>query len=346
MNPFKSIKVKSDSGGDRLEEAARHKAADWLARRHGGLTPKEQAEFSVWMTQAPGNANAVEELERAWCWLNEPRRTGQSAWVEGNIKRHERVKRRRRLALSLGGMAASFCVLTAVWLQLRVPAEESPETPALVATAPRPIVRTLADGSKVALRPGASLEVEYSVGSRKVRLIRGEALFTVAKDANRPFSVRAGSVEVLAVGTEFSVERGEHGLTVLVTEGRVAVEAGDHQSKPRVFASSGEGVVVTTVSGGDPQLVVMPIEPQEVAAKLAWRGTRLEFFDTPLDEAIRRFNEGHQPQIVISDPEIGRRTITGVLWAEDGDDFVQLLETGFDLVAIEEGDQVRLSRKQ
>src|SRR5690349_20668988 len=54
------------------------------------------------------------------------------------------------------------------------------------------------------------LEVDFSAKSRAVRLIAGEALFQVAKDAARPFVVAAGDARVRAIGTAFNVRLREH----------------------------------------------------------------------------------------------------------------------------------------
>jgi len=58
-----------------------------------------------------------------------------------------------------------------------------------------------------------------------VRLVRGEAHFTVAKNPARPFIVEAGGVAVRAVGTAFDVRHADGAIEVLVTEGKVHVRA-------------------------------------------------------------------------------------------------------------------------
>ena len=50
-------------------------------------------------------------------------------------------------------------------------------------------VRTLADGSVVELNKGAEIAVDFSGAERHIRLLRGEAHFTVEPDPSRPFVV-------------------------------------------------------------------------------------------------------------------------------------------------------------
>ncbi|MGH7956064.1 MAG: iron-containing alcohol dehydrogenase, partial [Opitutaceae bacterium] len=77
-------------------------------------------------------------------------------------------------------------------------------------------------GSVVELNVDADILVDFSPVRRAVRLVRGEAHFTVATDAARPFVVSAGGVEVRAVGTGFAVHFAPQEIAVLVTEGQVA----------------------------------------------------------------------------------------------------------------------------
>src|SRR6202034_2266527 len=83
---------------------------------------------------------------------------------------------------------------------------------------------TLADGSVISLGGNTRIEVAMSENVRAIELTKGEALFKVAKDAARPFKVRAGDATIIAVGTEFNVERDSDRAVVSVTEGRVEVK--------------------------------------------------------------------------------------------------------------------------
>ncbi|MEI9850127.1 MAG: FecR domain-containing protein [Sphingomonas sp.] len=64
---------------------------------------------------------------------------------------------------------------------------------------------TLDDGSVVTLDTGTRLEVAFTQGERRLRLLAGRARFEVAHDAGRPFIVAAGDGEVVATGTIFDV---------------------------------------------------------------------------------------------------------------------------------------------
>jgi transmembrane sensor len=323
------------------------RAADWIARRNGGLSAAEQAELAAWMAQDPRHAEALAIMEQTWSQLNAPRRRGQADRVWHDVETlHRRRARYRRLAWAGLGAAAAIAVMIAV----RTFSPMSPEVaPAVVNL---PAIRALADGSKVALRTGAAIEVDFTAEWRRVRLVRGEAMFSVAHDAARPFVVNSGNVAVRAVGTEFSVARAADVTAVYVTEGRIAVtrfstavESGSETPSP-IYAAAGERVLVPALGLAAAPPSVTRLSATEIASAVAWRGQRLELSEVPLAEAVRMINRGREVPIVLADADIGRRTVTGVLWADDGDGFVRLLEQGFDLSAERDGKVVRLRARR
>ena len=83
----------------------------------------------------------------------------------------------------------------------------------------------LADGSEVRmLSNDAEVGVERNRPQQvALRLETGVARFDVVPNTRRQFTVRAGSVEVLVLGTVFDVERGDGRVRVEVSRGKVRV---------------------------------------------------------------------------------------------------------------------------
>ena len=90
----------------------------------------------------------------------------------------------------------------------------------------------LVDGSVLQINTDSQVNVEYSEGTRKIHLLRGEAHFDVAHDKDWPFQVYAGKGVVKAVGTAFSVRLEEEKISVIVTEGKVDLVATPTIAKP------------------------------------------------------------------------------------------------------------------
>lgn len=81
----------------------------------------------------------------------------------------------------------------------------------------------LDDGSVVHLNTDTRIRIHFTERAREIQLLRGEALFTVKRDVNRPFQVQSDGIRVEALGTQFNVNRRNGDTIVSVVEGRVAV---------------------------------------------------------------------------------------------------------------------------
>ena len=64
-------------------------------------------------------------------------------------------------------------------------------------------VVTLEDGSTIQLNTDTAVDVTFSENKRDIRLLQGEAAFTVTSDPGRPFTVRSESLDTRALGTFF-----------------------------------------------------------------------------------------------------------------------------------------------
>lgn len=334
--------------------AIEEEAAAWLVRRQAGFVDNEEIRFQAWLLADPRCRTAFEETERTWDVMCYPAKTNCSEEARQELLKHHHTLRRIRWATAGIGLAAAIVVM--VVFQSQRSAILDPSPPAAVAVRPDRIV--LPDGSIIERNAGTDVEVDYSAQTRRVRLLRGEALFTVAKDASRPFLVNVGEVEVRAVGTEFSVRFEPSLVNVLVTQGEVAVtklhSAGIHDAgdaSPRtsppvvtepVYLRAGKQVVMPTEH---PLLVAPQITPmgaEQIAAALAWRGNRVEFTRTALAQVVELFNRQNPLQLSVEDARTKEIRITGLYWIDDPEGFVRLLEAGFEVRAARSEDVISL----
>lgn len=85
---------------------------------------------------------------------------------------------------------------------------------------------TLSDGTKVFLNAETRLEFPISFkGRERIVKLNGEAYFRVAKDAEHPFIVKTGEIDIKVVGTSFNIRSYEDEMSVMTTlvEGQVCV---------------------------------------------------------------------------------------------------------------------------
>ena len=208
----------------------------------------------------------------------------------------------------------------------------------------------LSDGSTVTLNTDSEMRVRIGSGRRDIVLMRGEALFHVAHDTQRPFLVTAETTIVRAVGTAFSVRiRADNQVDVLVTEGRVAVGAPEDGAaftlSTASAVSAGEGAAVR-----HGKVNVKSLHPDEMKRKLAWTdpsGPRLWFQGETLAEAVAEFNRYNVRHLVIADPAIADPSVLqisfgGSISATDIDSFVDALKLFHVIVGSADATEVRL----
>lgn len=109
----------------------------------------------------------------------------------------------------------------------------------------------LPDGSELYLGADTQLLVRFEQGLRQVYLLRGAAIFDVARDRARPFQVEAGLARVSVLGTRFVVDRAQQALRVSVEHGTVRVD-GEHGA-----LVLGAGQVADVGPNGQPVLSVL-----------------------------------------------------------------------------------------
>ena len=207
----------------------------------------------------------------------------------------------------------------------------------------------LNDGSIIDMNTQSTIRVVYTETTRDVRLDQGEALFTVAKDPDRPFIVASKHATVRAIGTQFNVQQRNGEVLVTVLEGRVAVE---HASPP---IQSGAVGIVDDVSveleAGD-AAEVLPAAPIKTVASVntertvAWTERRLIFENETLASVVAEFNRYNPRQLVINDDALSQERISAVFDADKPDALVRFLEQNAGIVVTESQTQLIIQSQE
>lgn len=205
----------------------------------------------------------------------------------------------RRRVWAAGAAALAACLVAAVWLQSRAGFETYS-----TAIGEQKAV-TLADGSRLRLNTGTSLEARITASRREVRLISGEAWFAVAKQGEgAPFTVSAGPAQIRVTGTQFNVRHLTGQTRIDLLEGHIRVSSRKDAKANRL--KSGEAIRV------DDRGHMSPLEAAETARINDWRAGRISFYQTRLDEAVTEFNRYALKPIALADPALGALRVDGV----------------------------------
>lgn len=339
-------------------------AADWTARRDAGLSRSESANLQAWLDADPRHREALAHCDSAWGALDRPYQAGAADDLLQAVETRVHRRRRNQIASAVAGLTV-LLVAGFAWRTATSPGRNASTElrQSGVVNVIAPARQELPDGSIVELNAGAEIRTDFSAQLRRVVLQKGEAHFQVIRDPSRAFVVVVGDVEVRAVGTAFSVQRGPAKVEVLVTSGEVALDKRGEASAPGSAAADGNTPqTIATLAPGYRAVVGFaaadPTPPEieilaagDLRERLAWRAPQLEFSGTPLAEAVALLNEQAdkaaavgQParRYVIGDSEIGSVRVSGLFRVDDSESFVRLLKHGFGIEAGQREDSVEI----
>lgn len=314
-------------------------AADWVAKADRGLSAEEERVFERWLTEDPRRSGAYGRMRAIFLYADKAKALGP----EFDSARFRPAgaamdPSRRRLLLGGGGVIAAGLAAGVFAAEggLRGDQRFSTRRGELVVT-------PLADGSVMTLNTASLAKVSFLPDRRIVRLIRGEALFDVARDAARPFLVEAGETIVRAAAASFTVSRIERApVEILVRTG--AVEITRRAASPASSLTAHAGMHVVAPTHQRAAIAAATLKETEVGRLLAWRDGRIAFQGETLAEAADQFARYSNTRILFADESIAAERITGLFQANDPVGFAQAVAASFDLKAHVEAGVVRLSR--
>jgi transmembrane sensor len=362
----------------RLNQQAYEEASEWFVRfRTGSVDEPARREFDQCLRGSPEFLRAYLEMTAIWNEaerLDAGRRWDSEALIaaaraaadeviplssaragEFGSEQPERAREqprprpvpgRRWTPWAIGAGLAAAIALVVVGTLYRPGAETF-----ATATGEQRLV-TLADGSTAELNTQSKIEVRYGPRERDVRLLKGEALFHVAKNAARPFIVGSGAARVRAVGTEFDVYAGQAETIVSVVEGRVEVEVPPRQAQALPAAASepspaGSGAqAASTLLPAGYRLVVtgsgrVQATPVDTAAAIAWTQHQLVFDSDSVANVAAEFNRYNARQLLVEGTLRDVR-VSGVFATTNPMAFVRFLQDRFRAQVSESDTEIRV----
>lgn len=285
----------------RSSTGPRAEAARWLARRRNGdCTSEEQQAFLRWLNAAEANRKAYEDAENLWQQMGglESMASQQLHEARAHLAQaRHRPARRRAFAFALAASLTAVVVWSADGLSYL------DDRTFRTALGERQTV-TLADGSRLELDTNTEVAVHYSRHNRELKLIRGQAAFTVAHGDARPFDVLADNGRIRDIGTQFDVRRHADRVSVAVLEGAVEVSGANVDT----VHSLRQGQRLSYTSQGN----FSDVEPVNVAAVAAWREGRLVFNGQPLGEVLAELGRYHAASLTVTSSAVMGVKVSGI----------------------------------
>jgi transmembrane sensor len=203
---------------------------------------------------------------------------------------------------------------------------------------------TLADGSSVQINTDSQVQVAYDDHVRKIRLLRGEALFTVTPNTRKPFLVFAAANVVRAVGTAFVVHLQGADIDVTVSHGQVDVaSAGASPSQqlpaPHISLKAGQTGTFGSTHADPVAADLRELSAPELNRRLSWREGYLVFTGQQLGEVVAEVNRYSSVRLEIADPQLATLAIGGRFKVGDLDAVCDVLQSNFAIQAVRIDDQ-------
>jgi transmembrane sensor len=294
-------------------------ALAWVICLHSGNATSDDADaLAHWRRRSPQHEAAFRDAVELWRSFGEATRKlvaeSDRPPVQLPTRRSTPVAIRRRVLI--GGAMAAAASVAGGYLIVRPPLGLWPSLNELSAdyrTAKGERRRiALPDNVSLTLNTQTSIAVRSTPGSPHLELISGEAAVQVRRDEPTPLVVDAAGGRIIARRASFNVKCLDAVVSVSCIDGGVEVEL-----EGRSLAISGQQQIVYSPATGLGPALQADLEQAE-----AWRNGLLIIRDWPVNRLVDEINRYRPGKIIIVDPSLGQRMISGTFHLDHLDDFI------------------------
>jgi transmembrane sensor len=327
-----------------LQEAARR-----CARLHAiDCTQEERDATTKWRAESAEQRRAYDLAERVLAGVDtmvQDERFGPTLRALANDGATRAVPAARapklwRIAAGLAAISA-FAVLAMQYSSSRL--ADAPQWVTYESTdAGRRTVR-LDDGSVLELDVNTRVAIRMTAERRQIELISGRAMFDVAHDAGRPFSVTAAGSRTTALGTKFQVMRDDTNVEVTLAVGSIVVDRAERRSTGEAWSehlTPGEQIDIDTQTERRERRTV------DVNVAMSWMHGRLIFRGTPLHAAIDEVNRYAARKLRLGDASLADLPVAGNFVAGDSVSMVDALAAVLPVRAVDGDREIILLRRR
>jgi len=258
-----------------MSRMIRQQALDWMVLLCSGRADaRDQARFAAWQAADPAHEQAWRELrDSVGTPLAALRRAGAADAARPGTALRDMLangpSRRRFLGktLALGALGVGLG-----WGGIRQWRQRADLS---TGVAERQVFR-MDDGSELLLNARTAVQFDLQAGQRRVRLLHGALIASVAPDAARPFRVETRDGVAQTSEARFLVRQDEDDTLVSVMEHTVRVRSHGGQQADLL---AGQGARYSRTR-------VVLADAQQAALRASWEHGRIEVLDEPLGYVI------------------------------------------------------------
>lgn len=321
------------NSNEQAEQELYLQAASWVEKLASGeLDSLSKRRFSHWLEADPRHAELLRAMVDTW---QDPALTkALSAYQPSPFKGWQlSCSNWPKLQWAGAAMAVSSILMTLLYLG-DSDLFSSPVPYELNTAQANSMQQGLADGTVLDIAPHSQLTVFFTPDKRQVLQGEGAAYFAVAKDKKRPFEVRLDQARVVAVGTEFNIDRDPELIDITVYEGAVQVQA--TAAGPTVLLKSGERIRIQ-------QNILSEVQKVDLQQLVDWRSGWIEIENETLAYLLHRLNRSAPVQLSAS-AELANLRVAGRFELANTQQSLSALSEAYGLSLQQTSSGFRLSR--
>lgn len=310
-------------------------AAGWVEKLASGeLDSLSKRRFSHWLNADPRHQTLL--LSMVETWQDPALSKALAAYQLHPLKRWTLLKTLPRWPkLHVAGAAMACSSVLALLLYLAGDSLFYSPAPYELKTAQvSSMQQALDDGSVVDIAPDSQLTVFFTANKRQVLQGEGAAYFDVAKDKQRPFEVRLDQASVVAVGTEFNIDRDPDLIDITVYEGAVQVQA--TAAGPSQLLKSGERLRIQHHQ-------LSQVQKVDLQQLVDWRSGWIEIENETLAYLLHRLNRSALVPVSAS-ADVADLRVAGRFELANTQQTLQALTDAYGLTLQQNSTGIRLSR--
>jgi transmembrane sensor len=333
------------------KDTIQEQACLWVSKIDRGLSEQEHQELLQWVALGSAHLAELKVAAEFWDETSVLQELSSLFPLQSQEKHSERSYWRPAVAIACSVLLVA---LVLNFLPATNPMNEDAFSGTHIASSSQTIITAigqneshkLSDGSVVQLNTNSELLIEYTPTIRRLNLLKGEAHFEVAHDANRPFSVHADNINIVAIGTAFNIELGQPGdIELLVTDGKVLItDQGtavgqadisalqqDASTIDNLVVSSGEKARLNASNIRSSDVETEKVTLAQVQNELAWQQGMLVFQGESLLTVLEEVKRYNDIDFDFDGDAIGSIKVAGYFKAGDISGLISTLESNFNI---------------
>lgn len=325
-------------------------AAAWIVRLHSQRRSTQlETGLRRWLDENAENARVFESMTQAWDDATSLAAQEPFPRIRGANRSARHNGRFLPIAAAIVILCGAAAFLFSTWPQNTYTTDIGEQ-----------LTLRLKDGTRITLNSGSELETAYTDTARHIQLRAGEALFEVAKDPNRPFTVNAADRTITALGTSFLIRTQSKKTAITLIEGKVAVSSSAslpptgqttkppaEELTPEVILRPGQRLTISSsrkaptgeAKSGEPAAIDTP----RIDTLTAWRRNEAIFEKTTLTDAISEMNRYDEIQLAIDTPGIDNLEISGIYRTGDNSGFAQTIANIYQLKITQTRNRIQIA---